>query len=187
MTFLTIKGVLKISKSKFRHIPNILTMLRLLVIPVMVYYMLKGEWITGLAIFVVAEFTDILDGYIARRYNFISKFGKLADPLADKLLQLTALFILSIGGRLPSYFFYILCIKELAMVVGALLFLKKDVVVHSNWMGKAAATILFIGIILAFLNLSTSVYILWIGMIVSLAASVFYLREFLKQVNKGSN
>ncbi|NLK68705.1 MAG: phosphatidylglycerophosphate synthase [Clostridiaceae bacterium] len=182
-----IEEVLKISKSKWRHIPNILTILRLIVIPIMVYYMLRREWVISLIIFVSAEITDVLDGYIARKYNFISKFGKLADPLADKLLQLTALFFLSRGDIIPSHFFYILCIKELAMVVGALLFLKKDVVVHSNWMGKAAATILFLGIILAFLNLSISVVILCIGVIVSIVAGVFYLKAFLQQVKGSSN
>ncbi len=169
-------------KSKWRHIPNILTILRLLAIPLMAVWMLSGKWLQALILFIAAEFTDILDGYIARRFNFISNFGKLVDPLADKLIQLTAIFLLAYGGKLPYYFFYILIGKELAMIVGALFFLKKDVVVSSNWVGKAAASVLFIGIILAFLDSPFSVYMLWIGMIISLMAAVVYLKGYLKQV-----
>jgi len=167
-------------KSKWRHIPNILTILRLLAVPLMAAWMVSGKWIESLILFLLAEFTDILDGYIARRFNFISNFGKLADPLADKLIQVTALFLLARGGRLPYYFFFILCGKELAMVIGSLFFLKKDVVVFSNWVGKAAAFIIFTGIVAAFLNYPVSLYLMWAGLAISIAAAVVYLIKFLK-------
>jgi len=173
-------------KSKWRHIPNILTVLRLLAVPLMAVWMISEKWTQSLILFLLAEFTDILDGYIARRFNFISNFGKLADPLADKLIQLTALFLLARGGRLPYYFFFILCGKELAMIIGSLFFLKKDVVVFSNWVGKAAAFILFTGIVTAFLNSPVSVYLLWAGLVISLAAAVVYLIKFLKE-SQGDN
>jgi len=178
------KEVFKINRSKWKYIPNILTVIRLLMIPLMAYLMIKEKWTAALAVFVLAELTDILDGYIARKFQVISDFGKLADPLADKLLQLTALLLLSTGGRLPVYFFYILCAKELAMIIGSLFFLKKDVVVYSNWVGKAAAAILFSGIVLSFLNIAFSVYTLWAGIAVSLSAAVIYLLKFLKQVSR---
>lgn len=174
--------MLNINNSKWRYIPNILTVLRLAVIPVMAYFMILKEWVISLVIFILAELTDVVDGYIARKFQVTSNFGKLADPLADKLLQLTALFLLSSGGRIPRYFFYILCIKELAMVIGSLLFLKKDVVVYSNWIGKAASAILFSGIVLSFLDMQVSVYPLWIGVAVSFIAGAFYLIRFLKQI-----
>lgn len=170
------------SKSKWRHIPNILTVLRLLAVPLMAVWMIGGKWTESLILFVSAELTDILDGYIARRFNFISTFGKLVDPLADKLIQMTALFLLYRGNRLPGYFFFILCAKELAMILGSLFFLKKNVVVSSNWVGKAAAFILFIGIVLAFLGDLNAVIVLWIGVIFALAAAIVYLRGYLKQL-----
>lgn len=173
-----------INNSKWRYIPNALTILRLAVIPVMAYFMISEKWVLSLIIFVLAEFTDILDGYIARKFQVISNFGKLADPLADKLIQLTALLLLSTGGRLPIYFFNILCLKEIAMIVGALFFLKKDVVVYSNWIGKAASAILFSGIVLAFLNVAISVYLLWAGVAVSITAGALYLIKFLQQINE---
>ena len=81
-------------------------------------------------------------------------------------------------------FFYILCAKELAMVVGSLFFLKKDIVVSSNWVGKAAAAVLFAGIVLAFLNIAAAAYVLWLGVGVSLAAAVVYLKGYLKQIKE---
>ena len=170
------------NKSKWRHIPNILTVLRLLAVPLMAVWMIAGKWTESLVLFLLAEFTDILDGAIARRFQFISNFGKLMDPLADKLLQLTALLLLSLGNRLPPVFFYILCAKELAMIIGSLFFLKKDVVVSSNWVGKTAAAVLFAGIVLAFLNIAASVHVLWLGVGISLAAAVVYLKGYLKQI-----
>lgn len=172
------------SNSRWRHIPNILTVLRLLAVPLLAFQMVKGAWIESLIIFVLAEITDILDGYIARKFQFISNFGKLVDPLADKLLQLTALLLLYVAGKLPAVFFFILCAKEAGMVIGALFFLKKDVVVSSNWVGKAAAAILFAGIVLAFLDITVSVYLLWVGVGVSLAAAVVYLNGYLRQVKE---
>ncbi|AGC68476.1 CDP-diacylglycerol--glycerol-3-phosphate 3-phosphatidyltransferase PgsA [Thermoclostridium stercorarium subsp. stercorarium DSM 8532] len=172
------------SSNKWKYLPNILTILRLLVIPVMAYLMILGKWVPGLIVFLLAGLTDILDGYIARKFNVISNFGKLADPLADKLLQLTALLLLARGGRLPRYFFYILCAKELAMIIGSLFFLQKDVVVYSNWVGKTASAILFSGIVLSFLNMLVSVYLLWIGVVVSFTAGVNYLIKFLKKINE---
>lgn len=174
-------------KSKWRHIPNILTILRLLAVPLMAVWMISGKWTESLILFLLAEFTDILDGYIARRYNFISNFGKLADPLADKLIQLTALFLLAHGGRLSYWFFYILCGKELAMIIGSMFFLKKEIVVSSNWVGKAAAFVLFVGIVSAFINSPFSESLLWIGIIISLAAAVVYLKGYLKQIKSKAN
>jgi cardiolipin synthase len=175
---------MKSSKSKWRHIPNILTIARLLAVPVMAVWMADGKWVQSLVLFVLAEFTDILDGYIARRFQFITNFGKLADPLADKLIQLTALFMLSKGGRLPVIFFYILCAKELAMILGSLFFLKKEIVVSSNWVGKAAASVLFAGIVLAFLDVVAAVPVLWAGVAISLAAAVVYLKGYIMQLKK---
>ena len=174
-------------KSKWRHIPNILTILRLLAVPLMAVWMISGKWTESLILFLLAEFTDILDGYIARRYSFISNFGKLADPLADKLIQLTALFLLAHGGRLSYWFFYILCGKELAMIIGSMFFLKKEIVVSSNWVGKAAAFVLFVGIVSAFINSPFSESLLWIGIIISLIAAVVYLKGYLKQIKSKAN
>lgn len=170
------------NKSKWRHVPNILTVLRLIAVPVMALLMISGKWTESLIIFVLAELTDILDGYIARKYNFITNFGKLADPFADKAIQLTALLLLAGDERLPYYFFFILLTKEAAMIIGSLFFLRREIVVSSNWVGKAAAAVLFVGIVLAFLGIPAAIHVMWAGTAISVAASIVYLIGYVKQL-----
>ena len=84
------------------NVPNALTILRMLMIPLMVYVFnsFGAHW--ALLVYVVASATDVLDGYIARKYNQITDFGKLMDPLADKLMVLTMLYMLSTRAIYPS-------------------------------------------------------------------------------------
>ena len=72
-------------------IPNVLTILRIILIPVFVVLFFKGQKMAALAVFCAASLTDMLDGYLARKLNQITDFGKLFDPLADKLMVLTAM------------------------------------------------------------------------------------------------
>ena len=83
------------------NVPNALTILRMLMIPLMVYVFnsFGAHW--ALLVYVVASATDVLDGYIARKYNQITDFGKLMDPLADKLMVLTMLYMLS-KSKMPQ-------------------------------------------------------------------------------------
>ena len=80
-----------------KHIPNILTMLRILLIPFFIYYFINESFMVAFIIFIVASVTDFFDGYLARKFQVISNFGKIMDPLADKLLVLSALALLSFG------------------------------------------------------------------------------------------
>ena len=80
------------------NIPNILTLIRILLVPFFLVFLLVGSmqnFIIALVIFSLASFTDFLDGYIARKYNLVTKFGKLADPLADKILTISAFVALT--------------------------------------------------------------------------------------------
>ena len=78
-------------KPSILNLPNALTLLRLLLIPVFVVLMANNRMMPALGVFVFASLTDILDGWIARRYQLVTDFGKLADPLADKLMVLSAI------------------------------------------------------------------------------------------------
>ena len=82
-------------------IPNVLTMIRLILIPVFVVLFFSGLRKAALAVFVAASLTDMLDGYLARKLNQITDFGKLFDPLADKLMVLTAMVCQAIAGVFP--------------------------------------------------------------------------------------
>ena len=130
------------------NLPNALTFLRILLIPAVyiTYFQLpERRWI-ALILYLTASFTDFLDGYLARKWNQITSFGKLFDPLADKLIVLTVLYCLAETNYAPWWVFFLVLGKEALMVLGSLLMLGKKVVVKSNIYGKTA-TCLFIAAI----------------------------------------
>ena len=78
-----------------KHIPNILTVLRFLLIPFIVYYIIADQYLLAFIFLTISGLTDVLDGCIARKFNFITNFGKLIDPLADKTTQIAVLLTLA--------------------------------------------------------------------------------------------
>lgn len=122
-----------------KHIPNIITSIRLLLLPLFVFFLLRENYLTAAFIFIGASLSDLLDGYLARRWKVVSNFGKLADPIADKAIQVSAIVIFCILGKLHFVFGIILAVKESLMVFGSYLLYKKKVVVYAVWFGKLAA------------------------------------------------
>ena len=103
----------------FKHVPNILTIIRFLLIPMLIIVALQGNYIATIIVLTVSGITDILDGYIARRFNYITDFGKLMDPLADKATQITLLAVLTIQKIIPTWIIVIVLLKEFFMIAGA--------------------------------------------------------------------
>lgn len=130
-----------------RHIPNILTVIRLFLVPLFVILFFAVAPIAALPISWLAAITDVLDGYLARRNGWISRFGKILDPVADKLMQGALLFSLVIGDYLPWLFAVPFVLKELAQgVCGFLMFRRRRVVVVSRWYGKVALTLFHLAV-----------------------------------------
>jgi CDP-diacylglycerol--glycerol-3-phosphate 3-phosphatidyltransferase len=129
------------------NLPNLLTLLRILAVPVVVVALLDGtpHGDTFAAIvFALAALTDGLDGYIARSRDSITTFGKLMDPLADKLLITAALVSLVSLGRLPAWVAMVIIARELAVTVLRSIAAERGVVIAASWMGKVK-TVLQIG------------------------------------------
>jgi cardiolipin synthase (CMP-forming) len=127
-------------------VPNLLTLIRLLGIPVLVYLIFRGDdyRLAAFILFGLIWATDFLDGYIARRFNQISEFGKLFDPFVDKLFQLATAVAMYRVDILPFWVPLFIFVREMIMIVGGLIiFQKQDVVVFAKWYGKVA-TFLFI-------------------------------------------
>lgn len=129
-------------------IPNILTTARVAMVPLFAYFMLvKDNLRAGALIFVLAGVTDIIDGFIARRFNMITNFGMIYDPFADKLMQITAIVCLAMMKIIPKWLLVIVIAKEATMIViGGILYLRK-IVVRSNWYGKAATVIFYAAVL----------------------------------------
>ena len=131
------------------NIPNILTAIRLVLVPIFGYYLLHEQYYIATVLFFIGGVTDILDGGIARKFNMITSWGKLADPLADKLMQLTALTILTVQGLIPLPVLIIVVAKEAFMVAGSIFLYKRvKFVVQASWYGKFATVVFFIAIVM---------------------------------------
>jgi len=163
------------------NVPNVLTMLRLALIPVFVALFATGHDKLALLVFLIASFTDFLDGYLARRNNQITAFGKLMDPLADKVMVVTALICQGIVGVFPWSAIVIVLLKELIMILGGVVMLKNDVVVYSNLLGKTAQCFFIAALVLSFYHAEFLAWgfpldrvILWLSVILTLCALVDY-------------
>ena len=136
-----------------RDVPNLLTVLRLFAVPVMVLCLVwdGGEeaslrWL-AFAVFIAAAFTDWLDGYLARRWDVVSAFGKLADPLADKALVLGGLAVLAYREEIPWWPLIVIAVREAGVTLGRLA-VAKDVVIPASLGGKAKTALQVIALFL---------------------------------------
>lgn len=186
---------MKFSKKDAFTIPNILTYIRLLLVPVFVWLMLDKNIAYNVfiaaGVFLFAELTDLVDGYIARKFNQVSDIGKVIDPIADKLLQVSALVCLTIIGNVHWAFTLFMIVKEGYMIIGASVVLKlvgSKIDVQANFWGKAAGALFTAGCTLAFFHkfMIKALYIDWIiigiGCLFALVAAIQYTNIIIKQV-----
>ena len=170
-----------------KHVPNALTIIRFLLIPFIVVNIFNGNYILAFIFFTISGITDISDGFIARKFNLISNFGKLMDPLADKLTQICTIASLTLNDIIPIWILTIVLLKELIMIAGASFLYGKDVVVYSKWYGKLATVLFYLAIVFSLLinqfQLSTiwSNIDLWLFYL-ALFATVFSLLMYIKDV-----
>ena len=166
-----------------RHIPNALTLARFAAIPVFAWlYLRAGDgaaWGAGL-FFAGAALTDQIDGYLARRWDVHSAFGKVADPLADRLMIGTAVVLMWASGRIPLAAAVIVLARDLALVLGYKLLAPRGFELEVTFLGKLATWVLYAG--LGFVLVSEEgtawpLVILWIGVGLSLVAGVQYLAQ----------
>ena len=170
------------------NVPNALTILRMIMIPLMVYVFQNFGAAPALIVYAAASLTDVLDGYIARKYNQMTDFGKLMDPLADKLMVVAMLLMLSLKQYIPIWVLVVVVLKELAMVAGAALLLSgRKVVVMANKLGKAATAAFFVSIVLVCLGdlylplRQIGTALIYVAVAVSLVAMASYARAYLVQ------
>ena len=178
-----------------KYVPNTLTIIRFLLIPFILYLVISGNYVLAFIFFTISGITDIADGFIARKYNLISNFGKLMDPLADKLTQLSMLAILAIKGMLPIWILAIVALKEIVMVCGASFLYGKDVVVYSRWYGKLATVLFYLAIVSSLLLeqyptntllANIDLYLYYLALITTLFALIMYVKTIYSKgfINK---
>ena len=170
-----------------KQIPNILTIFRFILIPFIVINLVYDSYIAAFIIFTVSGLTDILDGFIARKYNFITNFGKLIDPLADKCTQIITLGTLAIKDIIPMWIIIIVILKEFIMVAGASFLYGKELVVSSRWYGKLATVLFYIAIVCSLFikqfdfSFDFSIYIYYLALISTIFSLIMYIKAFYMQ------
>lgn len=169
-----------------KNIPNILSTIRILMVPVFVLVFFHGgehAMLWAAFIFLMAALTDFLDGYIARRFDYISNLGKILDPAGDKLMILAMVTCLSVRDVIPDWIPWFFLIKEMLMASGGLFINRKICreMPASNMIGKTATFVLFcVGVVLMVFEITPLAAELMISaaVILTFAAFVSYIIMF---------
>lgn len=169
----------------FKHIPNILTIFRFLFIPIILYYIFTKNYVYAFIFFTISGITDVLDGFIARKFDLVSNFGKLMDPLADKLTQISVLASLVMIKVIPIWILVIVVLKELIMVIGASFLYGKNVVVYSKWYGKLATVLFYLAIVISLISNQLGITGFWSNLdmliyCIALICTMFSLIMYIK-------
>lgn len=164
--------------------PNKLTVLRMILIPFFVFFLLMdfenwGKWV-ALSLFVIASLTDTLDGYLARKNHQITNFGKFMDPLADKLLVCSAMICLIEMGRIPSWVVVIIIGREFVISGFRLIASDNGVVIAANIWGKLKTTCQMIMVILLIADLGGAFFyveqiFIYLSLLLTIISLVTYL------------
>jgi len=177
----------RVVSAPLRALPNALTILRLALIPLFVGLMLADDpanWPAGI-VFGVAGITDQVDGYLARRWRVESQFGKVADPLADRLMIDAAAIMLLVDGRLPWYASAVILARDFLMVAGYKLVVPRGYEFEVSRLGKLATWVLYASIGLVIVTddgVGWPVWLFWVGVALALVAALQYLQKARREV-----
>ena len=168
------------------NLPNKLTVLRVIMVPFFVAFMLyplagDASKYVALALFCIASFTDFLDGYLARKNNLVTNFGKFMDPLADKLLVCSALICLIPSGKLETWIVLVIIAREFIISGFRLVASDNGIVIAASYWGKfktVSHMAMIILLILSFTNpilVAITTIVKWIGVALTIISLVDYV------------
>jgi CDP-diacylglycerol---glycerol-3-phosphate 3-phosphatidyltransferase len=172
------------------QLPNALTVARLVLIPVFVVLMVRAgdqpSWPAGV-VFGIAGITDQVDGFLARRWHVESRFGRLADPLADRLMIDAAVILLAVYDRLPWAGLVLIIGRDVLLLAGSRLLAPRGIEVEVNAVGKAATWILYAAIFFRIVTEPSTqwpLYLFWTGLALALVATLFYVRTARRELRR---
>ena len=168
------------------NIANKLTLSRMIMVPfflVAVYFEKDSQVLPISAIiFAVASFTDFLDGYLARKYNLITDFGKFMDPLADKVLVVAALAVLVEMNLIPAWMIVLIITREYAVSILRAIAANTGQVIAASQGGKAKTVSQIIAVLMLLLNIKYGIYVMWIAVILTFVSGMDYLMKNKKLI-----
>lgn len=177
------------------NLPNKLTVLRIIMVPFFVFFMLTdtggaaGKWI-ALALFIIASLTDMLDGKIARKYNLVTNFGKFMDPLADKLLVCSAMICLIPSGKLDAAIVIIIIAREFIISGFRLVASDNGIVIAASYWGKFKTVFQMAMIIVLIADFGgvfdiVGTVLIWIAVVLTVVSLIDYIWKNRQVLTKG--
>lgn len=181
------------------NLPNKLTLGRIFAIPVFIVALMMDYRVLATVLFIAAAFTDMLDGKIARKYNLVTNFGKLMDPLADKLLTMSA-FVCLVGlGQVPAWMVIVILGREFIITGMRQVAAAEGIVIAAGWSGKIKTVLQMVAIPLLLLNnwpcdpyfggFPLDQIVLWAALVMTIVSGVEYIvknRQVFSQENRGA-
>ena len=176
------------------NIPNLLTIGRMMLVPFFMVALLmntQGTRLAATVIFIIASMTDWLDGYLARKNNQITNFGKIMDPLADKVLTAAAMICLVQLGDVPAWVVVLILFREYAITGLRSVAAAEGVVIAASIWGKVKTTVQMIALILLMLNpqlevilgFNLGIIVLYVALILTLYSGLDYLLKLKNQIS----
>lgn len=173
----------RIRHDKNLNIPNILTGIRIVLLPAIVWRFRRGDSIGALAVYLISMLTDAVDGIVARKFNQITALGKLLDPIADKLTLITLLGMFAADGQIPMWLLYAVLIKEIILIIGGAAALKRGIVVYALPIGKVTTVTFILSMAARFLSCSRIAdLLLGVSLVLSFAALLWYTVVLMRKM-----
>ena len=178
-----------------KHIPNALTIIRILLIPFIILYIFTGNYTLAFLLFTISGLTDIADGFIARKFNQRSQLGKMLDPAADKLTLMAVMASVGMKFHEVIPFMVILVLKELLMIAASIFLLKqKKFPTAAKWYGKIGTVAFYVSVIIivslkaiwGIENIGLNIFLMSVTALLMIYALVKYFRIFLVMIKTKS-
>jgi cardiolipin synthase len=192
---------------KIFTIPNLISFIRLCLVPVFFYLLLQENNLAAAIVFAVSAGTDFIDGQVARRTHTVSRLGQLLDPAVDRILMIFGVIGLFMVGRLPLWIILVVLIRDLFLLAGGYYLLKRyQIRVPVIYPGKVATTFLFIGFAGLVLNMpliaglgicdiwwlpgfnmlpvSWGIWFVYAGLLLAVATTTYYIYAGVKKMNE---
>ena len=172
------------------NLPNKLTIIRILMVPVCILFLLtelggRFNHLITLVLFVAASLTDLLDGYLARKNNLVTNFGKFMDPLADKLLVCSALICFAATRQLPAWMVIVIIAREFIISGFRLIASDEGVVIAASYWGKIKTVVQIIMIIAVIIEFPYAMVIAWAAVVLTIVSLVDYVIKNIHVIKKG--
>lgn len=172
---------------KLINVPNTLSFFRLLCVPVFLvfFFLFSPNYVPAFVVFIVASITDVIDGIVARKCNQITALGIVLDPLADKLLKMSALFAFAFNGIIDWWLFGVLFGIDFCMILVGVFLFNQKITIPSNIIGKSGTLVMSVGLVMCFFPTLFSPwnnYALYIGLGIVISSVILYVALNFKEV-----